>query len=315
MLFSQACFRMVLAVKSAALPGVLSGKDLLQANGLSQAGAAVFQVLGAGFGIGLGKFLPAWMVVVGGASLFVVASFVALRIGQMETTPHTSSLAEEASRVLRDIVRGLKEVAARPAAALGLSSFQMLRFQFFGFVLMVFALYARSIVASGNPDALGLALVGGLGGLGGGLGMVLAQKLKDRVQPVRILLASLLALGVATVVLGVISGLPGFAGLLFVGFFTYFLGKICVDTITQQAMPDDFRGRAFALFDIAYNLGFVVPAALLAVVWSDGRVRTLLVACGVVFLAVTALVVRWAATLRGEFDRHAGEPEPASVGP
>jgi hypothetical protein len=30
--------------------------------------------------------------------------------------------------------------------------------------------------------------------------------------------------------------------LLFVGFFSFFLGKISADTIVQQAMPDDFRG-------------------------------------------------------------------------
>ena len=45
--------RIVLAVKSAAMPDVLSGKDLLQGNGLSQAGGALFQVLGAGIALRL----------------------------------------------------------------------------------------------------------------------------------------------------------------------------------------------------------------------------------------------------------------------
>ena len=59
--------------------------------------------------------------------------------------------------------------------------------------------------------------------------------------------------------------------MLFVGFFSFFLGKIASDTITQQAMPDDFRGRAFALYDIAYNLGFIVPALILSFVWIEGE--------------------------------------------
>ena len=82
--------------------------------------------------------------------------------------------------------------------------------------------------------------------------------------------------------------LPGFAALLFVGFFTFFLGKISADTIMQQSMPDDFRGRAFALFDIAYNLGFIIPALILSFVWIEDdatRTRAILVASGVVFLA------------------------------
>ena len=84
--------------------------------------------------------------------------------------------------------------------------------------------------------------------------------------------------------------LAGFAALLFFGFFAFFLGKISADTIMQQAMPDDFRGRAFALFDIAYNLGFIVPALILSFVWIEDdatRTRAILVASGVVFVLLT----------------------------
>jgi sugar phosphate permease len=95
--------------------------------------------------------------------------------------------------------------------------------------------------------------------------------------------------------------LPGFTILLFCGFFGFFLGKISADTIVQQAMPDDFRGRAFALFDIAYNLGFIVPALILVLLWDEGRVRPLLVGSGIVFLGLTALVARWAASVREQF--------------
>ena len=168
---------------------------------------------------------------------------------------------------------GLKEVAARPAAALGLTSFQMLRYQFWGFGLFVFALYAKNLVQGGVNKADSLALVlSGIGGLAGGaLGLVLAQKLKDRVPPIRLLLASMFLLGAGTVVFGASVSKVGFAAMLFVGFFSFFLGKIASDTITQQAMPDDFRGRAFALYDIAYNLGFIVPAIILSVRLDRGR--------------------------------------------
>jgi sugar phosphate permease len=98
--------------------------------------------------------------------------------------------------------------------------------------------------------------------------------------------------------------LAGFTALLFVGFFSFFLGKISADTIVQQAMPDDFRGRAFALFDIAYNLGFIVPALILSFVWVENdpaQVRTILVVSGAVFLVLTALVWRWARSIRDAF--------------
>ena len=72
LLFIQGCTRVALAVKSAAIPDVLSGKDLLQGNGLSQAGGALFQVVGIGFAFGAAAAFPSWIVVVIGAGVLVV---------------------------------------------------------------------------------------------------------------------------------------------------------------------------------------------------------------------------------------------------
>ncbi|MFM7718424.1 MAG: MFS transporter [Actinomycetota bacterium] len=298
MLVMQACVRITLAVKSAALPQVVRGKDLLNGNGLSQAGGALFQVVGAGFAFGLGAALPSWLVVLLGGATLAVGATVARRIAHMETAPHTTSFLAEARRVVGDIGRGFREVAGRPAAAFGLSAFQMLRYQFWGFALMTFALYSRSLVASGSADTVALGIVGGGGFVGGAVGMVLAQRWKDRIPPARLLVGSMAVLGGGTLLFGSITTLGGFAALLFCGFAGFFLGKISADTIVQQAMPDDFRGRAFALFDIAYNLGFIVPALVLVAVWADERVRAILMTSGGVFLVLTVLVWRWSRAIR-----------------
>ena len=73
----------------------------------------------------------------------------------------------------------------------------------------------------------------------------------------------------------------------------------------QQSMPDDFRGRAFALFDIAYNLGFIIPALILSFVWIEddadadardpGRVGRRLPG------ADRARVCRWSRRIRDQF--------------
>jgi hypothetical protein len=249
---------------------------------------------------GAGGALPSWTIVIVGGGALVVSAFVAMQIQRMEITKHVTSWAEEAKRVVTDIVGGVREVASRPAAALGLSAFQMLRYQFWGFALGVFALYARSLVESGDVDTVALGIVGGGGFVGGALGMVLAQRWKDTVPPVRLLLGSMLLLGGSALVFGLWISLAGFSALLFCGFFAFFLGKISADTILQQAMPDDFRGRAFALFDIAYNVGFIVPALILVLVWNDDRASVVLISSGVVFLGLTALVARWARAIRAE---------------
>jgi len=43
----------------------------------------------------------------------------------------------------------------------------------------------------------------------------------------------------------------------------FFMVKVAADTVTQQALPDNFRGRAYALFDISYALSYALPAAVL----------------------------------------------------
>jgi MFS family permease len=306
LLAAQAVVRVILAVKSAAIPDVLSGKDLMQGNALSQAGGALFQLIGIAFALAAAAALPGWMVVIAGAVVLVVAAIVAKQMRHVESAPHETSFAHEASQVVRNMVAGIKEVVARPAAALGLSSFQMLRYQFWGFGLFVFALYAKNLVQGGDEKADTLALVlSGIGGLiGGALGLVLAQKWKDRIPPIRLLLASMALLGAGTLVFGAMVSVLGFGLMLFTGFFAFFMGKISADTIMQQAMPDDFRGRAFALFDIAYNLGFIVPAFILSLIWIEGdetRTRAILMISGAVFLALTALVATWARRIRGQF--------------
>ncbi|MGH2637589.1 MAG: hypothetical protein ACRDHU_15775, partial [Actinomycetota bacterium] len=88
MLVMQACVRIMLAVKSAALPGVLHGKDLMNGNGLSQAGGALFQVLGAGVAFGAGGALPSWTIVIAGGTALVISAVVAKRIQRMEISKH-----------------------------------------------------------------------------------------------------------------------------------------------------------------------------------------------------------------------------------
>ena len=302
LLAAQAVIRVVLAVKSAAIPDVLSGRDLLQGNAVSQAGGALFQILGIAVALAAGGFLPAWLVVLGGAAVLAIGALAATRLRHVEAGAHVTRFAEEARRVLRTIAHGVREVAARPAAAVGLTGFQMLRYQFWGFGLFVFALYAKNLV--GSESQVPTLLSGGVGLIGGVLGLIVAQGLKDRVAPIRLLLVSMVLLGAGTLVFGGLVSVAGFAAMLFVGFFAFFLGKVSADTIVQQAMPDDFRGRAFALFDIAYNLGFIVPALVLSLVWVEDdaeRTRVVLMVSGAVFLLLTGIVAAWARRIRDQF--------------
>ena len=50
--------------------------------------------------------------------------------------------------------------------------------------------------------------------------------------------------------------------------------KICVDTIVQEYVDDEFRGRVFSFYDTVFNLAFVVAAVVAALLLpSDGYSR------------------------------------------
>ena len=308
----QTCVRVVLAVKSAAMPDVLSGRDLLQGNSVSQAGGGFFQLVGIAVGGVAAGLLPPFIPAIVGATIFVVAGVVAKRLRHAETAVHVTSLGREVAQVFRNVGVGLREVWGRAAAKLGLASFQMVRYQFWGFNLFTFGLYAKYLVSSGDGESLSL-VISGIGGLvGAGLGIVVAQTLKDRVPPARLMIAAMVVMGAGTVIGGLLLSVAGFALMLGTGFFSFFLGKVSADTVVQQAMPDDFRGRAFALFDIAYNLGFIVPAVILYLAWVEGsaaRTRTILLVSGALFLVLTALIAAWAKRIKGELAPQDDLPE------
>ena len=63
----------------------------MQGNGLSQAGGALFQLFGIAFALAAGAVLPAWLVVIGGAVVLVIAAVVAKQMHHVETAGHDST--------------------------------------------------------------------------------------------------------------------------------------------------------------------------------------------------------------------------------
>jgi MFS family permease len=83
------------------------------------------------------------------------------------------------------------------------------------------------------------------------------------------------------------------------GFFlvaAFFLGfaaqasKICVDTLVQEAVDDDFRGRVFSFYDTLFNLSFVSAALASAVLLPPDGKSYAVIAIVAAGYAVTALV-------------------------
>jgi MFS family permease len=91
--------------------------------------------------------------------------------------------------------------------------------------------------------------------------------------------------------------------------------KICVDTLLQQNVADDFRGRVFTLYDTLFNVTFVAAAAITAVLIPDsGRSPAAVVAISVVYAVVAIGYLRFHG--RGQLAPVASpaETEPLPIG-
>jgi Major Facilitator Superfamily len=292
LVLTLASTRLALAIKSAAMPTVLGGRDLMQGNSISQAGQAVFQLVGAGIALVGTKATSAGVVIVGGAIVYGIGAAFASRTRNLAEGTRVARFGGEARRILRDIGEGIRQVGRRPAAALGVTSFVTLR-TLVSFASLVFALQARDILG-GKSSNTAVIVAGLAAAVGAGLGFVAAQLLKDRVPPPRLIVAAMVTAGVGFVALGGVRSTIGLSVVAFVAALGYFVGKISADTIMQQSLPDQYRGRGFSFFDVAYNLAWIAPALVLFALWTAGRARALMIGAGAMFLLGAALTAAWA---------------------
>ena len=281
--------RLLLAIKGAGLPTVLGERHLMQGNSISQAGSAMFQLFGAAVGLVASGVLNTSAVLIGGVAAYAVAtaSASAVGVGRLGRGTTVAPLRQELGRLFRDVAEGVQEVRRRAVAGLALASFLVVR-SLLTFTVLATVFLSREFIAA--EGALTTAIPGAAGALGAAVGFVVAHVLKDRVAPDRIVAGALILGGAGMLAFGGIINLAGISLMAFAVGLSFFLGKVGVDTMMQQALADRFRGRGFSLQDIVYNFSWIIPAFVLFLLLTPARARALLIGAGVVFLALAALV-------------------------
>jgi MFS family permease len=270
--------RFFLSTASAVMPGLVPEPYLLVGNSMSSVGGTVATFVGIVAGTKLAGPLgePGLLALTG--AIYPCSALLAARIRRpMRPARPDASILEHASRVATELRSGARRLVATPAA-LG-SIVTVLS-------VVVFKERFRETVASyGN-----LLAAGGAGVLAGTLTV---GWLESRISKVGIVTVAFLAAGVVS--LAVAPAIVGLTilGLSFVLGLTFAWRKIPVDTIVQEAVPDRFRGRVFAVYDILYS-GSRVLAALAAVVLVPHVSTGWLVAgVGLVYLLWTPVLPRW----------------------
>ena len=287
--------RFVLSGLSAGLPHVVTTRQLVTANSFTTTLGTGAAAAGGASSLGLRALwgddtAAAAQIALAAAAVYVCAGLLAARLGRRELGPDVPALPLLAAlgSVARGIVEGALHVRARRPAGRALLAVAAYRF-FSGLVFVsTLLLYTDQGYLGRGFTGLGQALTAAVAG--GLLAAVVTPRVVRRIgtQPWMVVAFSL-----ASVVTLALLPLYAHPAMLVGGFGLGFAGqasKICVDTLLQESVEDDFRGRVFSFYDTLFNVSFVgAAAAAAAVVPDDGRSHPVVVAIGVGF-ALTAAV-------------------------
>jgi MFS family permease len=267
--------RFFLSSLSAALPHVVAEDKLVMANAVSPTMGTVAAFAGgiAGLGVHLATGggrggSAATLLAAGTCYLLAGAVGATMRRDLLGPPPTTGDalrpgLLAELSLVARGLVSGARHVWHRRPVATALGATGANRFMYGILLLMSILLYRNYfyVTASANTSLKHFTLVVIAAALGYGAAAVVTPLATRRLaKPTWI--ATLLAAG------GVITGLlgPTFSQIPFV-IIAFALGivaqgvAICATTIIQETVEDSYRGRVFALYDLLFNVPFVLGAA------------------------------------------------------
>jgi MFS family permease len=292
LLLTLASTRLVLATKSASLPATLDGENLVEGNAVSQLGGALFQLGGFGAALVATDMIDVGPVALVGSVVYFVGALFAARIRKAGEARPASTFGQEIGRVVKNIAAGVREVKRVPKAGASIATYFWLRL-LWSFSLTAVGLIARELISGKNQDLQVAILTGGAGAIGAALGFVLAPRLSERYRTATVVVAASAVAGGAVALLGAVEIRAAIAVMTFFLGLGFFLAKISLDTMVQEALGDDFRGRAFSLYDISYNAAWIVAAAAMKLLYSKDDQGLLLAGMGVVFLLGLVALRAW----------------------
>jgi MFS family permease len=188
-----------------------------------------------------------------------------------------------------DLWTGARRLAATPAALASIVSISFDQF-LIGFVTVLSLVVFKQRFHQGVGSYGNLVAAGGVGVLVGTLtvGWLEPVTTKPRIVAMAFFLSGLVSLAVAPAIIGITVLLVSFV----IG-LTFAWRKIPVDTMVQEAIPDRFRGRVFAAYDLTYSMARVVAAGLAVLAIPRLSAGTLLFLTGAVYLLWTPVLPWW----------------------
>ena len=290
--------RFVLAGLSTALPHVVPRRHLVEANTLAVTAGAAVSALGGVSAVGLralfgaddaGSAATVAVAVLGS----VLAAVLAAGFRRRQLGPDgTDDSRTTARAVATGFVDGARAVAGTPSVAASFAALAAHRLAFGVNTLTTLLLFRYAFTDQGVLRAgfagLGEAVVLAAAGLG--VAALVTPWLVHHVGRARTVRLALLVATVTQLALAALLSLPAVMAAAFVIGMTGQGVKLCTDAAVQGEAGDGVLGRVFALYDIVFNVGYVIAVAVTALLSPpDGRSPALL--AGAALLYVVGLLV------------------------
>ncbi|MBA3690144.1 MAG: MFS transporter [Actinobacteria bacterium] len=291
--------RFFLATAQAVVPRLVPAEDLLMANSMATVGGTVALLAGVYVGGQVADAFGSVGIVLASGGLWLIGSAIASRI-RSDLAPHSipqdpDLLRHEVRRVLAEFRDGIATLAHTPRAIGPITSITLDQIGQ-GVILTLSLVVFRDRFGEGVGSFSNLLGAGGLGVL---LGILTVGALEERFAKERIVAGAFLAGGLVLLAVSLyVTGVSILVASFAVG-TTFAWKKIPVDTMVQESLPDGYRGRVFAAYDVAYNLSRVAAAGLAIPLFPLlGEAGTVAVV-GAVFVAWTPVLPRWIGRVPG----------------
>lgn len=295
--------RFVLAAKGAGLPWTVPRDELVTGNSISAIAGMTAAFVGAVVGSAFVAPAPA-AGLVGAAALYLVAAVTFRRLETLGGGTATESVRTGLARVGHELREELAEVARRAEVRTPLLAVWAHRLVL-GAAFIVLVLVADRRYGLEAPG-YGLALA--VTGVGAFLGTWLVPGLARRFRPRALLPLTFLPAALAAAVGGFAPNLVVLIAGLGVTALAFQVLKVTTDALLQESATDLVRGRVFSVYDVLYNVAFVLAGLALVPLWELGRESELLWLSALVFLLFGAGLARAQGTW--PFESRSGEHGP-----
>ena len=320
LLLAMSLNRFLLAALSASLPHTIDPREYMVANSVvptvGPAGLLIGVALATPLRLILGHVMPDYranaILFLIAAVGFVLSAVLALSIPRRQLGPDATTPTTRARDVVTGLVEAVTHLRRQRPAGIGLLTIAAHRL-IHGIVTVATILVYRNYFH--RPDELDAAIADlGLLVVVTGAGFVFASVVAPPLTARRGLRSTMIMCLLGSAVFQLVPGaiyarVPLMVAAFLLGLTAQGI-KICVDTLVQAHVADEFKGRVFVIYDIIFNVALVAAAVIGAVILpASGKSVLILIIMAICYLLITlwfALVSRGLSMNEGTESLRAG---------